>query len=1036
MHEHNEHEHGEISLEEKEIKSWKRRVIGSIILTIPIAFLMYSNALFGIKLFSEQIINIILLILGAPVIFIFGFETIKGGLRGFYSLYFNMDSLIALGTVVAYLTGFLSFFNIVQNYSGISSMIMTIFIIGKYVEAIARGRASLEIKKLLELGAKNAVVLRNNKEIEIPVSEIKIGDVMVIKPGEKVPTDGIIIKGESSVDESMITGESIPVDKMMGDNIIGATINQDGILYAKATKVGKDTFLAHIIKLVEEAQGTKVPIQKLADKITSVFVPAILVLTILVFFNWLIFSNDLSRALGVGISVLVIACPCALGLATPIALMVGSGVGAKNGILIRKGEAIQTMKEVKTIVFDKTGTITKGKPEVTDIHTKDVKESYLLETAVSLERLSGHPIARAIVDKVNIKKYKEVKKFKILRGRGVEGYIGTKHIIIGNRTLMKESNIDIKSSLEVIEKFEDEGKTLMIISENKKIIGFIAVADAVKEDSTIAINELNKEGYRTVMITGDNERTAKAIAKEVGIKEVIANVLPEDKVKKVRELQENGQCLLPSSLIWTNLLPKEIEKIDTNDKVISLSGKPQKIFHKFERSYEGEIIKIKPYYLPELSITIEHPILILRNSSITFRKNILRHYRRKGVQNINNSLIWIKAEDINKNDYLVFPKYNIIKSKKFDLKNYVYDKNKYKITNNLITRKDNTINRFFRVTPTFLELCGWYIAEGSTYPKNKSRCIELSLSIKEQKEAQRIQYLAYKVFGNKLKINIERRNKEIRIRIYSSILSNFFRKEFGTGAKNKIIPEWIINSNKSGLKQFLNSYIKGDGTKWSNLSKISTSSKSIAIQLTLILNKLGVLGSFNINKGKRFGGNIYEIVICNNPSKKYYIEDKNFYFIPIRNLKREYYKGLVYNIETEDHTYPALFVVHNCVAAIGDGINDAAMLKQSNVGIAIGTGTDIAIEAGDLVLAKGSLMGVVQAINLSKKTFRKIKENLFWAFAYNTFAIPIAVIGILHPIVAEIAMALSSITVVTNANLLRNSLKKSFRNIYILNKNK
>src|SRR3989344_1349407 len=684
-----------------------------------------------------------------------------------------MDSLIALGTIIAYVTGFLNFFGIVQNYSGISSMIMAIFITGKYVEAKAKGRASQEIKKLLELGAKKAVVLRDNKEIEIEISEIKIGDVMIIKPGEKIQTDGIVVKGESSVDESMITGESLPADKIKGDNVIGATINQDGILYVKAMKIGRDTFLAHIIKLVEEAQGTKVPIQKMADKITSVFVPAILILTVLVFFNWLWFSNDLSRALGISISVLVIACPCALGLATPIALMVGSGIGAKNGILIRKGEAIQTMKEVKTVVFDKTGTITKGKPEVTDIHAnKNIKESYLLEVAASLERLSGHPIARAIVDKVDIKKYKEVKKFKILRGRGVEGYIGTKHIIIGNRTLMKESNIDIKSSLEVIEKFEDEGKTLMIISENKKIIGFIAVADAVKEDSTIAINELNKEGYRTIMITGDNERTAKAIAKEVGIKEVIANVLPEDKVKKVRELQENGQCLLPSSLIWTNLLPKEIEKIDTNDKVISLSGKPQKIFHKFERSYEGEIIKIKPYYLPELSITIEHPILILRNSSITFRKNILRHYRRKGVQNINNSLIWIKAEDINKNDYLVFPKYNIIKSKKFDLKNYVYDKNKYKITNNLITRKDNTINRFFRVTPTFLELCGWYIAEGSTYPKNKSRCIELSLSIKEQKEAQRIQYLAYKVFGNKLKINIERRNKEIRIRIYSSFYIN------------------------------------------------------------------------------------------------------------------------------------------------------------------------------------------------------------------------------------------------------------------------
>jgi len=663
MHNHN---NSEISLEEKEIANWKKRLVGAWLFTIPVVIIMYFGALFGVELFAEQTMNIILLILGFPVIFVFGFETIKAGLRGFYSLYFNMDSLISLGTIVAYLTGFLSFFNISQNYSGISSMIMAIFITGKYVEAKAKGRASSEIKKLLELGAKNAIVLRNKEEIEIPISEVKIGDILVIKPGEKIPTDGVVIRGESSVDESMVTGESIPTDKIKGSNVIGATINQDGILYIKATKIGKDTFLAHIIKLVEEAQGTKVPIQKLADKITGVFVPLILALTIIVFFNWWMFSQDLSRALGIGISVLVIACPCALGLATPIALMVGSGLGAKNGILIRKGEAIQTMKEVKTIVFDKTGTITKGKPEVTDIYTKPkIKESYLLEISASLEKLSGHPIAKAIVDKVDAKKYREVMKFKILRGRGVEGYIGKKYIVIGNRTLMKEKNIEIKSSLDIIEKFEDEGKTLMIISENKKIIGFIAVADAVKEDSVFAINELNKEGYKTVMITGDNERTAKAIAKQVGIKEVIANVLPEDKARIVTELQNKGM-----------------------------------------------------------------------------------------------------------------------------------------------------------------------------------------------------------------------------------------------------------------------------------------------------------------------------------------------------------------------------------VAFIGDGINDAPALKQSNVGIAIGTGTDIAIEAGDIVLAKGSLVGVVESIYLSKATFRKIKQNLFWAFAYNTVAIPLAVAGLLHPVIAEIAMALSSITVVTNANLLRGSLNKYFRKIYISNKSR
>ncbi|HEB47055.1 MAG TPA: heavy metal translocating P-type ATPase, partial [Candidatus Pacearchaeota archaeon] len=430
-------------------------------------------------------------------------------------------------------------------------------------------------------------------------------------------------------------------------NVIGSTINQDGILYVKATKVGKDTFLAHIIKLVENAQGTKVPIQKLADKITNIFVPVILVITVLTFISWWYFGGDLSRSIGVAVSVLVIACPCALGLATPTALMVGSGMGAKRGILIRKGEAIQTMKEIKTIILDKTGTITKGKPEVTEIYSK-VKESYLLDIASSLEKLSEHPLSRAIVDKAQLKRYRKVSKFKILRGRGIEGVVGTKNIVIGNTALMKEKDISLKDFEKEISKFENKAYTALIVSEDKKVIGIIGVADSVKEDSMSSIKELMKDGYKVVMITGDNERTANAIAKQVGIKKVIANVLPEDKSKIVRKLKDKGM-----------------------------------------------------------------------------------------------------------------------------------------------------------------------------------------------------------------------------------------------------------------------------------------------------------------------------------------------------------------------------------VAFVGDGINDAPALKESNVGIAMGTGTDIAIEAGDLVLAKGSLIGVVQAINLSKATFGKIKQNLFWAFAYNIIAIPIAIAGLLHPVIAEIAMALSSITVVTNANLLR-----------------
>ncbi len=646
------HNHSK-SPEEMEVESWKKKLVWGWIISIPIILLMYLPLLFGIMLFSERLMTIIVLIMAFPVMFVIGFSTLKSGFRGFISFYFNMDSLIALGTVVAYLTGIASLFFEIQNYSGISAMIMAIFVTGKYIESKARGKAGQEIRKLLELGAKNARVVRNGKEIEIPISEVIVGDIFIVKPGEKIPTDGLVTKGESSVDESMVTGESLPVDKLKGSNVIGATLNQDGILYVKATKVGKDTFLAHIIDLVEEAQGSKIPIQKLADKITNIFVPSVLGLSLVTFLGWAIFGN-INSAFSAAIAVLVISCPCALGLATPIALTVGSGMGAKRGILIRKGEAIQTMKNVKVVMFDKTGTITKGKPEVTDVKIFDkISQKSFIEIAGSLENLSEHPLSKAIVNYSKLSSYKSVTSFKILRGRGIEGNISRVKYIIGNKRLMSEKSINISKFHEEIESLENEGKTVMILAseKNKKVLGLIAVADSVKDDSLRALRYLHRKGYYTVMITGDNERTAKAIAEDVGIKKVIADVLPEDKSNEVKKLQ-----------------------------------------------------------------------------------------------------------------------------------------------------------------------------------------------------------------------------------------------------------------------------MKNNGT---------------------------------------------------------------------------------------------------FVAFVGDGINDAPALKQSNVGIAMGTGTDIAIESGDIVLTKGSLIGVCQAIELSKATFSKIKQNLFWAFAYNIVAIPLAVAGVLHPVVAEIAMALSSITVVSNANLLR-----------------
>ncbi|MBT6689826.1 heavy metal translocating P-type ATPase [archaeon] len=630
-----------------EINTWKTKLISVWGLTSLIVAIMYSEYLIGAPLVPIKWMIPLMLVLSFPIIFIFGFSTIKSGARGFVRLQFTMDSLIALGTVVAYSTGILSYFIDVTSFAGVSGMIMTIFITGKFIEAKAKGRATSEIRKLLELGAKKALVLRGKKEIEIDISEVKIGDVMIVKPGEKIPTDGVVVKGESAVDESMITGESLAVEKMRGGKVIGATINQDGVLYIKATKIGSDTFLSHIVKLVEEAQGTKVPIQKLADKVTGVFVPVILVLALLTFLGWyLIFDVSLSIALSNAIAVLVIACPCALGLAVPISLMVGSGMGAKRGILIRKGEAIQTMKEVKTVVFDKTGTITKGEPEVVEVSTKNEKK--LFEIAGSLEKLSEHPLARAVVKKAGLKKYLSVKKFKVIRGKGLEGVIGGKKYIVGNEALMKDKRIALGSYAKVVKGFAEKGFSVMVVVENKVVLGAMGIADAVKEDSREAVARLNRGGFRTVMITGDNEVTARAIAREVGIKEVIAGVMPGDKAKEVIRLQKSGM-----------------------------------------------------------------------------------------------------------------------------------------------------------------------------------------------------------------------------------------------------------------------------------------------------------------------------------------------------------------------------------VAFVGDGVNDAVALKEANVGIAMGGGSDIAIEAGDIVLAKGNLTGVVEAIKLSNATFRKIKQNLFWAFFYNVVAIPLAVAGFLNPVVAEIAMALSSITVVTNANLLR-----------------
>lgn len=662
----------ETSQEERKMRDAKFRMQVAWGFTVPIILWMFAEMFFGIVWPNETIFNLGMVLLALPVLFWVGRHTYRGAWTAITHRHANMDTLIALGTGISFLTGPVYFFFPVANYAGVAAMIMAFHLTGRYIEASAKGRASQAIRKLLELGAKTARVMRDGQEIEIPTEDVQLDDVMVIRPGEKIPTDGMILEGRSAIDESMATGESMPVNKEPGDEVIGATINQEGLLKVKATKIGKDTFLSQVIKLVDECQGSKVPIQEFADKITGIFVPIVMVIAILTILSWVFLFDAMQPLVQAGtflpwvnpdlgvvtlalvsmVAVLVIACPCALGLATPTALMVGSGIGAENGILIRSGEAIQTFKDIKMVIFDKTGTITKGKPEITDIVTfgESDKNSILIFSA-SVESGSEHPLGRAFVIKAKADELilHEPQEFEAVRGKGVSALVDGKRVLVGSRRLMIENGLDPQPLEDDMVRLEEEAKTAMLVAVDGQIAGVVAVADTLKDDSADAINALHEKGIRTTMITGDNMRTAKAIARRVNIDHVLAEVLPGGKVTEVQKLQS----------------------------------------------------------------------------------------------------------------------------------------------------------------------------------------------------------------------------------------------EFGL------------------------------------------------------------------------------------------------------------------------------------VAFVGDGINDAPALTQANVGVAIGTGTDIAIEASDVTLVRGELTGVVEAINLSQATFRKIKQNLFWAFFYNVAMIPLAVIGWMHPVLAEIAMATSSITVVNNANRLR-----------------
>jgi len=548
-----EHESAQDVEKEKDIKDLKIKVIVGGILSAAIMVLGNMSLVPGAPEIPMKTQNILMFLLALPVQFWVGKTFLSGFLKGLKHRNANMDTLIAIGTLTAFIFSTVVTFaeelgialTDIGTYFDVSAVVITLVLLGKYFEARAKGRANSAIKKLAGLNPKTARVVRNGKEIDIPIEEVVIGDEIVVRPGEKIPVDGIILSGESSIDESMVTGESIPVDKAKGDKVYGATINKSGSFTFRTEKVGKDTLLSQIIKLVEEAQGSKAPIQRLADIISSYFVPVVITIALATFVIWYIVGG-LSLALVNMVAVLIIACPCALGLATPTAIMVGTGKGAENGILIKDAESLERFQKVNSILLDKTGTITKGEPEVVDIYNESgLSENEFIRLSASAEKRSEHPLGEAVVREAEKRRLvlSEPKSFKSLSGQGIRAEIEGKIVIKGNERLMKKEKVDISSLNKKSQEYAKDGKTPVFVAIDGKSAGVIAIADTIKSDSKTAISNFEKSLVDVYMVTGDNKSTARAIAKKAGIKEshVFAEVAPEDKEKKVKELQKKDQ---------------------------------------------------------------------------------------------------------------------------------------------------------------------------------------------------------------------------------------------------------------------------------------------------------------------------------------------------------------------------------------------------------------------------------------------------------------------------------------------------------------
>ncbi|MFZ0369030.1 MAG: heavy metal translocating P-type ATPase [Halobacillus sp.] len=539
---------------EEELKRKKRQLFLSIILSLPLLYTMIGHLPWDLGIpVPELMMNPwFQFVLATPVQFYIGAPFYIGAYRALKNKSANMDVLVALGTSAAY------FYSVAEGirwqlnpdimpelYFETSAVLITLILVGKLFESLAKGRTTQALTKLLNLQAKEATVLRNGTEEKVPVDQVEVGDVLLVKPGEKIPVDGTIIKGTTSVDESMITGESLPVEKYEKETVIGSTINKNGTIQMKAEKVGKDTALAGIVKIVEEAQGSKAPIQRTADVISGIFVPIVVGIAVITFVVWYAFVSpgQLPPALEAAIAVLVIACPCALGLATPTSIMVGTGKGAEQGILFKGGEYLEGTQGLTTILLDKTGTVTKGKPEVTNFDTVEPHQTDVLGYLAAAEKASEHPLAEAIVNygEENGVTPQEAEEFEAIPGYGIKARVGGKQVCVGTRKLMNRETIDYIELEDILAKHESEGKTAMLIAIEGELAGYVAVADTIKETSKQAIQDLKELGLSIYMVTGDNERTAKAIASQVEIDGVYAEVLPEEKAEKVKELQEKGE---------------------------------------------------------------------------------------------------------------------------------------------------------------------------------------------------------------------------------------------------------------------------------------------------------------------------------------------------------------------------------------------------------------------------------------------------------------------------------------------------------------